>query len=75
MEDAEALTEKITADESNLQLSSTTSFPVVFAEGDEEDSLFFAERDGLYRYSFGGSIVEQVIDGSLNSIGSPIRRL
>ena len=71
VEDAEALTEKITADESNLQLSSTTSFPVVFAEGDEEDSLFFAERDGLYRYSFGGSIVEQVIDGSLNSIGSP----
>lgn len=71
MEDATALTEQITSDDKNLQLTSTSSWPVVFAEGDEDDSLFFADSSGLYRYSFKGSVVEQVIDGSLNSIGSP----
>ncbi len=71
LEDASALTEQITSDESNLSLTSTTTYPVVFAEGDDGDSLFFADGDGLYHYAFGGSVVEQVIDGSLNSIGSP----
>lgn len=71
MEDASALTEQITSNDNNLQLTSTTSWPVVFAEGDEGDSLFFTDSSGLYRYSFQGSVVEQVIDGSLNSISSP----
>lgn len=71
LEDASALTEWMTADETNLQLISTSSYPVVYTEGDEEDSLFFADGEGLCRYSFQGSVVEQVIDGSLNSIGSP----
>lgn len=71
IEDAAALTERIASNENNLQITSTSSYPVVFTEGEEEDSLFFVDSDGLYRYAFGGSVVEQVIDGSLNSIGSP----
>lgn len=71
LEDAAALTEQISSDESNLQMTSTSSFPVVFTNGDEENSLFYADNGGLYRYSFGGSVVEQIIDGSLNRISSP----
>ena len=38
--DEAALTEQITSDETNLQMTSTSSFPVVFTKGDEEDSIF-----------------------------------
>lgn len=71
LEDAGAMTEHIASDEMNLQMISTSSYPVVFSEGDEEDSLFYVEGGGLYHYSFSGSVVEQVIDGSLNRISSP----
>lgn len=71
LEDAAALTEQITEDKSNLELTSTSSYPLVFSKGDEEDSLFYAEDGGVYRYSFKGSVVEEVIDGNLNSLSSP----
>lgn len=71
LEDAAALTEQLTEDESNLELISTSSYPLVFSKGDEEDSLFYAEDGGVYRYSFKGSVVEEVIDGNLNSLSSP----
>ncbi|MBS6117046.1 MAG: carbohydrate ABC transporter substrate-binding protein, partial [Clostridiales bacterium] len=38
---------------------------------DEKDSLFYVSHDGIYRYAFGGSVVEQVADGKLNSLSSP----
>lgn len=69
--DEAALTEQIASDETNLQMTSTSSFPVVFTKGDEEDSIFYTDDKGMYRYSFGGSVVEQVIDGNLNRISSP----
>lgn len=71
LEDAAALTEQLTEDEYNLELTSTSSYPLVFSKGDEEDSLFYAEDGGVYRYSFKGSVVEEVIDGNLNSLSSP----
>lgn len=71
LEDAAALTEQLTEDEGNLGLISTTSYPLVFSRGDEEDSLFYAEDGGVYRYSFKGSVVEEIIDGNLNSLSSP----
>lgn len=71
LEDAAALTEQLIEDESNLELTSTSSYPLVFSKGDEEDSLFYAEDGGVYRYSFKGSVVEEVIDGNLNSLSSP----
>lgn len=71
LEDAAALTEQLAEDEGNLELTSTSSYPLVFSKGDEEDSLFYAEDGGVYRYSFKGSVVEEVIDGNLNSLSSP----
>lgn len=71
LEDAAALTEQITEDKSNLELTSTSSYPLVFSKGDEEDSLFYTEDGGVFRFSFEGSVVEEVIDGNLNSLSSP----
>ncbi|MFP9035792.1 hypothetical protein, partial [Enterococcus faecalis] len=65
LEDAAALTEQITEDKSNLELTSTSSHPLVFSKGDEEDSLFYTEDGGVFRFSFEGSVVEEVIDGNL----------
>ena len=33
--------------------------------------LLYAEEGGVYRYSFKGSVVEELIDGNLNSLSSP----
>lgn len=71
LEDAAALTEQLTKDEGHLELTSTTSYPLVFSKGEEEDCLLYAEEGGVYRYSFKGSVVEELIDGNLNSLSSP----
>ena len=39
-------------------------------DGDEDNSLFYVDDRGLYRYVFGGNVVEQLIDGSLNSLSA-----
>lgn len=71
LDTGEPLTKQITSKESNLQNNTSSSVPILFLSGDENDSIFYLDHDGMYRYSFGGSVIEQVIDGTLNSIGSP----
>lgn len=71
LDTGEPLTQQITSKESNLQNNSSSSVPILFLSGDKENSIFYLEHSGMYRYSFDGSVIEQVIDGSLNSIGSP----
>ena len=67
----DALTQQIASDPSNLENNTTSSVPILFLSGDEKDSIFYVDHSGMYRYAFGGNVVEQIIDGSLNSIGSP----
>lgn len=35
------------------------------------ESVYGVARGGLYHYKFGGSVMEQLIDGSMNSMGAP----
>lgn len=70
-DDQEALSQQITSNENNLYRNVTSSWTILFLPGDEEDSVFYVDNTGMYRYAFGGSVVEQIIDGSLNSLGSP----
>lgn len=44
---------------------------VVFGCGKEEDTLFYCAESGIYRHVFGGTVVEQAVNGSLASIGNP----
>lgn len=71
MEDQQALTQQISSNESNLELMGVGQVPVLAVPGDQEDSLFFVDSQGVYRYVLGGSVVEQVINGALTSISSP----
>lgn len=38
---------------------------------DGGESIYYLTGGGLYHYKFGGSIMEQLIDGSMNSLGAP----
>jgi len=37
--------------------------------GGENDTIYIACRNGLYRHALGGSVMEQVIDGALSTFG------
>ncbi len=38
---------------------------------DGGESIYYLTGGGLYHYKFGGSIMEQLVDGSMNSLGAP----
>lgn len=44
---------------------------VVFGQGKEEDMLFYCAQSGIYRHISGGTVVEQVVNGNLASMGNP----
>lgn len=44
-------------------------YPLAVAGGKEEDTIYIACGDGLYRHALGGSMMEQVIDGALSTFG------
>lgn len=50
--------------------SNSGSHSVVMASG-EEDVIYLALEKGLYRHVAGGTVVEQIADGSMNSLGDP----
>lgn len=44
--------------------------PMVFTEGTEKDNLIFANKEGIFHFKSGGSVVEQLMDGGMTSLGS-----
>lgn len=72
VDNMDTLTAQMSANPGNLALTNTATVPFVFTDGDTKDSLFYVDSTGLYRYAQGGTAVEQLIDGSLNSISSPV---
>lgn len=45
----------------------------LFSGGD--DAIYLAGQPGVYRHVLGGSVMEQVIDGSLNILGNPAYKI
>lgn len=43
--------------------------PLAFAEGMEENTVFYVSHEGVFCHVNGGSVSEQLINGSLNSLG------
>ncbi len=69
-EDA-VLTEEIASDQRNLTVISSDTFPTVMCDGAQDGEVYYATRDGIFRYVSGGSVVEQVVDGNLSSLAKP----
>lgn len=55
----------------DLNFGNADSYPVLICEGDTEDSLYVLNGKGLFRHVIKGSVMEEVIKGSLGSMGSP----
>ena len=51
------------------------SFYDLFFFTGEDDVLYLAGKNGLYRHVIGGSAMEQVIDGGLTTFGNPAYKL
>ena len=70
----EPVTDQILTDEMakvDLQITSSMSTPVLVTGGDEENTIYFCNSNGLFRRVIGGTAIEEVIDGNMTSIGSP----
>lgn len=44
-------------------------YPLVVTGGEDEDTIYLACEDGMYRHALGGSMMEQIIDGALSTLG------
>lgn len=66
----DALTAQLKKTPANLEFGNSSGTALLFLDGDEKNTIFYVDQTGLYRYAFGGNVIEQVIDGSLNSISS-----
>lgn len=64
-------TEKLSVLGDSIYSDTGASKPILLCEGDEENSIFIGCSDGLYRHVVGGNVMEEVIKGSLSSLGDP----
>lgn len=55
--------------------SYSDAYSVVMAEGEEPNVIYFACESGLFRHVIGGTTVEQIVEGSLSSMGDPMMNL
>lgn len=44
-------------------------YPLAVTGSGEENVIYLACREGMYRHVLGGSVMEQVIDGALSTLG------
>lgn len=51
--------------------STEGAYPVLLYPTDTEDSLYIATSQGLFRHVLKGNVMEELIKGSLSSMGSP----
>ncbi|HIR28804.1 MAG TPA: extracellular solute-binding protein [Candidatus Choladousia intestinigallinarum] len=65
----ESLNEALYAQGSSYESMTSSTYPIVFAE--EEDRLYYATEAGIFSHTAGGSVVEQIVDGTLCSLSSP----
>lgn len=66
----EILDEFISENYKDRQYGNMNSYDLFFFFG-EEDIIYLAGAKGLYRHVIGGSVMEQLIDGKLCSLGNP----
>lgn len=55
----------------DLNYGNADCYPFLISEGDTEDSVYVLSEQGLFRHVIKGSVMEEVIKGSLGSMGSP----
>lgn len=64
------LKEELESNKNNLNVTNSVAYPLLACEG-EEGVYYYCNEDGIYRYTKGGTVIEQLVDGSLNSLSKP----
>ena len=54
-----------------VEIYTTSGKQILFTDGLEDNCFYYCTREGIFRHISGGSVNEQIIDGNLNSLGSP----
>lgn len=65
------LKKQIESDKENLNIMTSQGYPLVMCSGETPEELYYCNRNGIYRFTAGGSLIEQVMDGSLTSLSAP----
>lgn len=47
-----------------------TGQPIVFCEGNTKNSLMLSSKNGIFHFTQGGSVIEQLLDASLTNLGT-----
>lgn len=54
-----------------VEIYTTSGKQILFTDGLEDNCFYYCTREGIFRHISGGSVNEQIVDGNLNSLGSP----
>lgn len=66
-----AIKEEVEADPENMQIISSDVYPLALCAGRQDGEIYYVTKDGIFRFQEGGSLVEQIVDGDLNSLSKP----
>lgn len=67
----EALKDFILNETSSNKYNYSDAKGLVTIQGEEENTVYMAFNKGLYRHIIGGSVTEQMVNGSLSTLGDP----
>lgn len=70
LEEEETLDELVKKDLSLVSADTDSGQPMVFSEGTQESDILFANKDGIFHFARGGSVVEELMDSSFASFGT-----
>ncbi|MCM1236285.1 MAG: ABC transporter substrate-binding protein [Ruminococcus flavefaciens] len=71
MLDNEVLLDDLIKNNTGLKSSDTDiGQPMIFSEGTENDGIMFVNENGIFHYTMGGNVTEQLLDGSLTELGA-----
>lgn len=70
LDDESVLNEMLQKNSSLSSCDTDSGSPMVFGSGMTKDNIVFANGDGIFHFTRGGSVLEQFVDGSLTTLGS-----
>ena len=65
-----ALTEQICSDDNLVYRNSDTGLPVTFAKAEKDNSIIFADYKGIFHYTTGGAVVEELVQGEQTALSN-----
>ena len=70
LEEEGTLNDLIIKDKKLASVDTDSGQPMVFSEGTQENDILFANADGIFHFTRGGSVIEQLMDSTFTSFGS-----